>query len=280
MDIVIEMGLGSCISEWEPIAMELGKTNGVLVYERAGINKSEISTQDRTPTNIAKELKRLLDMIPHEEKLIVIGHSQGGLYASEFCGIIPEMVKGLILLDPLSKTDCRFKQELTPKELKQSGADKSKNFDMLKTLSKLGLKGFVKKTMRQAPPLYYAEYNEEQTSDIINSFVNITHLETCRKEYDLAHENKALNQMISKENYPNIPLILVTHCSEAAINENMEFGRNSREFATRIENMWQDIMKDYLEYSSNSKWIQAEKSTHYIHLMEPQLVKNAIEMLQ
>ena len=112
IDIVIEMGLGACIAEWESLARELGKDHGVLVYERAGINHSDKSDKERTPTNIAEELMNLLDGIPHDEKIVIIGHSQGGLYACEFCGIYPEIVKGLIL--PLIytgiATDKHFKE--------------------------------------------------------------------------------------------------------------------------------------------------------------------------
>jgi pimeloyl-ACP methyl ester carboxylesterase len=277
VDIVIEMGLGACIAEWESLAEELGKDHGVLVYERAGINHSDKSDKERTPTNIAKELMNLLDEIPHDEKIVIIGHSQGGLYAVEFCGIYPEIVKGLILLDPLSVEDNRFKKELTAKELKKSGADKSKNFIILETLARLGLKGLVKKIMIQAPPFYYAGFSEEQKEDILNSLVNITHLRTSREEYRLAHDEEALRNMVSKDDYPDIPIILVTHSSEEAIKENMEFGRNSRPFAVRIEELWQEIMKDYLDYSERAIWIQAKKSTHYIHLTEPEIIVESVD---
>ena len=279
VDVVIEMGLGACIAEWESLARELGKNHGVLVYERAGINHSDKSDEERTPTNIAEELKRLIDEIPHDEKIVIIGHSQGGMYASEFCGIYPEIVKGLILLDPLSIEDNRFKMELTARELKKSGADKSKNFIILEILVKLGLKGVVKKVMSQAPPFYYAGFSEEQKEDILNSLVNITHLNTCREEYRLAHDDEALRNMVSKNKFPDIPIILVTHSSEEAIKENMEFGGNSRPFAARIEQLWQEIMKEYLDYSERAIWMQAKKSTHYIHLTEPELIIESVNNL-
>ena len=279
VDVVIEMGLGACIAEWESLARELGKNHGVLVYERAGINHSDKSDEERTPTNIAEELKRLIDEIPHDEKVVIIGHSQGGMYASEFCGIYPEIVKGLILLDPLSIEDNRFKMELTARELKKSGADKSKNFIILEILARLGLKGVVKKVMSQAPPFYYAGFSEEQKEDILNSLVNITHLNTCREEYRLAHDDEALRNMVSKNEFPDIPIILVTHSSEEAIRENMEFGRNSRSFAVRIEQLWQEIMKVYLDYSERAIWMQAKKSTHYIHLTEPELIIESVNNL-
>lgn len=279
VDVVIEMGLGACIAEWESLARELGKNHGVLVYERAGINHSDKSDEERTPTNIAEELKRLIDEIPHDEKIVIIGHSQGGMYASEFCGIYPEIVRGLILLDPLSIEDNRFKMELTARELKKSGADKSKNFIILEILARLGLKGVVKKVMSQAPPFYYAGFSEEQKEDILNSLVNITHLNTCREEYRLAHDDEALRNMVSKNKFPDIPIILVTHSSEEAIRENMEFGRNSRSFAVRIEQLWQEIMKVYLDFSERAIWMQAKKSTHYIHLTEPELIIESVNNL-
>ena len=243
------------------------------------INYSGKSDRERTPTNIAKELMDLLDEIPHDKKLVIIGHSQGGLYASEFCGLYSEIVKGLILLDPLSKEDNRFKKELTAKEFKKSGVDKSKNFIVLEILTKFGMKGLVKRAMYQAPPFYYADFSKVQKEDILNSLVNIAHLRTCREEYRLAHDDAALKKLVSKEYYPDIPIILVTHSSEEAIRENMEFGRNSRPFATRIEQLWQEIMKEYLGYSKRAIWIQAKRSTHYIHLTEPELIIESVNTL-
>ena len=280
VDIVIEMGLGACIAEWEVLAGKLGENHGVLVYERAGINHSDRSDEERTPSNIAKELKNLLDQIPHDEKLLIIGHSQGGLYASEFCGLFPEIVKGLILLDPLSKEDIRFKKELTASELKRAGADKSKNFTVLETMVKLGLKGLVKKVMRKAPPFCYADFSGEEKEDILNSLVNISHLHTCREEYRLAHDEAVLKNMVSKDKYPYIPIILITHSSKAGIEEIMEFGRTSRPFAIKIEELWQEIMKDYLGYSKRSLWIHAKKGSHYIHLTEPEIIVESVNRIR
>jgi hypothetical protein len=56
----------------------------------------------------------------------------------------------------------------------------------------------------------------------------------------------------------------------------MNYGGSSREIAGRVENIWQEIMKEYLSFSNNTKWIEAKKSSHYMHLTEPELVKNSI----
>ena len=123
-------------------------------------------------------------------------------------------------------------------------------------------------------------FGGKQKEDILNSLVNITHLRTCKEEYRLAHDDAVLSNMVSKDNYPDIPIILVTHSSEEAIKENMEFGRNSRPFAVRIEQLWQEIMKVYLGYSEKAIWIQAKKSTHYIHLTEPEIIVESLNKVE
>ena len=123
--IVIEMGLGASMAEWNQLARRLSGQKTVLLYQRAGYGASSVSTLERTPGNIAMELRQLLEQIPHEEKVILLAHSQGGLYAWKFAKMYPNLVSRLILLDPLSPEDYRFRTELTEDEFKKSGADKT-----------------------------------------------------------------------------------------------------------------------------------------------------------
>lgn len=280
VSIVIEMGLGSALAEWMPMARQLSQKDGVLLYERAGIHRSLASMSERSPENIAKELYDLLKQIDHVEKLILIAHSQGGLYAQQFCRLYPNMVKGVFLLDPLSPLDNEFKMRLSPKEYQISGVDKSKNFSYMQMLAKLKLGFLTKKLLEKAPPFYYYHsYSKEEMKEILECADSVVHAKTALNEYQEAHEEKHLQSLSEKESFPDIPLILVTHSSELAIEENMNFGNHSKEFATKVEEMWQDIMKVYLTFSEKSAWIQAKKSTHYIHLTEPEIIMNALDEL-
>lgn len=114
---------------------------------------------------------------------------------------------------------------------------------------------------------------------ILNSYINRGHLRTCYQEYLLAHERENVEELMEKGNFPDIPLTLITHSSEYAIEESMKFGNNSSDFATKIENMWQDIMKEYLGFSKNVMHVQAEHSGHYIHLTEPELIVSEAEKM-
>lgn len=273
VEIVIEMGLGSCMSEWFPMARQLSQEYGVLVYERAGINKSAASTDVRTPKNIAQELYHLLNEVEHCERIILIAHSQGGLYAQQFCRLYPDLVEMVVLLYPLSAEDSRFKEKLTKKEYERSGVDKSLSFRVMKIFAKLKLGFVAKKMLKNAPPIYYYDgFSEEERNDILGCTDSVIHASTVLDEYYTSHDPEAIKGLAEKDGFPNIPLILITHTSELAIEENMKFGNNTKEFAEKIEGMWQEIMKGYLKYSDKSRWIQAKNSTHYIHLQEPEII--------
>lgn len=47
------------------------------------------------------------------------------------------------------------------------------------------------------------------------------------------------------------------HSSDFCIKETMEFGGATREVVEKVENIWQDIMKEYLLFSSKTKFLQA-----------------------
>lgn len=282
IDVVVEMGLGACLAEWQPFA-ERFTADGehtILVYERAGMQKSTPSTLERTPANIAAELAALLDALKVENKVILLGHSQGGLYAQQFARSYPDKVKALVVLDPLSAQDGLFKEKLTPKEFKQGGIDKFASLGPARTMAKLYLGGMIKAVMKSAPPMCYYAFRKEEAAYILSSYTKVATYDTMMAEYRLAHEPQHIAQLKVREGFPNIPVVLVTHTSELAIGETMQFGGATRETAEKVETLWQEIMGDVLTFSDRSAKLQAKKSTHYIHLMEPSVVEEAISLAE
>ena len=90
--VVVEMGLGASMAEWRQLAKRLSGQRTVLLYQRAGYGSSSVSTLERTPGNIAMELRQLLEQVPHEEKVTLLAHSQGGLYAWKFIQRFPKSI--------------------------------------------------------------------------------------------------------------------------------------------------------------------------------------------
>lgn len=272
VNLIIEIGLGATAGEWWHIADGLSQKYTVLLYERCKSTKNE-----RTPKNIANELSELLAMIPCEERIILLAHSQGGLYAQQFARLYPQRVKGIVLIDPLSANDNHYKELLTPKEQKQSGFDKTGNLVIMRHLAVLHLAFLIKALMRKAPPFYYYQDFSKDAEDYILTAITAPSLyASALEEYRLSHLEQHISHLKEKSGFPDIPLVLITHASEVSIKEIVEFGKASAEFANKVEELWQSLMKEYLSFSSVNRFVQAKNSGHFIHLTEPELIYSSL----
>lgn len=273
VNLVIEMGLGSSMAEWRQFAAKQAGKYTVLLYQRAGYGASSTSTLERTPENIAAELYFLLQQVGHDRKVTVLAHSQGGLYAWKFAKMYPDLVDKLVLLDPLSPEDYRFRMELTAEEFRKSGVDKTTGLRLNLRLTKLHLGWLVRRTMRTAPPFYYYKgFSKAETADILSEIGKPQTYQTALAEYAAAHDMKQLAGLLDKGNRLNIPVILVTHNSDIAEKEIREFGGASETQAKKIEALWQEVMQTYLTCTPDGTLIRAENSSHYMHLTDSELI--------
>jgi pimeloyl-ACP methyl ester carboxylesterase len=152
--IVIETAMGTSSAEWWHLAEAWSKKYCILTYDRAGYGLSENSKQERTPENAARELNELLIKLGIG-KAIFLGHSLGGLYVYQYSRLFPGKVQALILLDPVSPDNRRFKKELSKEEYFKSGVDKSRNMRTAYILCSLGLGWAFKPLLKKSPPFYY-----------------------------------------------------------------------------------------------------------------------------
>ena len=255
INLVIEMGLGAVAGEWWHIADCLSKQFTVLLYER-GRNISK----PRSPKNIAVELHTLLQNLPCSSKVTLLAHSQGGLYAQQFARMYPDMVSGIVFVDPLSAKDNTYKTVFqTVEEQKKSGFDKSENFVIMRKLASWHLGFVIKLIMRKAPPFYYYDqFPKEAKKYILNELTKVSLHDASLEEYRLTHEEKEIFQLKEKGDFPQLPIVLITHGSEFEIREIMEFGQTTKDFATKVEELWQSLMQEYLTFSEKSALLRAE----------------------
>ena len=276
IDLVIEMGLGAVAGEWWHIAEQLSKQFTVLLYER-GRNISRA----RSPKNIAEELHALLMELSCKNKITFLAHSQGGLYVQQFARMYPDMVRGIVFIDPLSANDNTYRSVfLTAEEQKKSGFNKSESFVIMKKMASWHLGSLIKLIMRKAPPFYYYDhFSPEAKKYILNELTKAELHGTALEEYRLAHEEKEICQLKEKGDFPQIPIVLITHGSEFEIKEIMEFGRTTKEFAVKVEELWQSLMQEYLTFSEQSVLLRADNSGHYIHLTDFAVIMQALQRI-
>ena len=99
--VVFESGFGQGGGVWKDVVADLGVQCRCVTYARAGLGKSGT---DGKPKSIAEHLQDLAAVIdavaPDKGKVVLVGHSYGGLLATEFARLHPERLQGLVLVDP------------------------------------------------------------------------------------------------------------------------------------------------------------------------------------
>ena len=95
--VVLEIGLGGPLEEWELVQPEVARFTKVFAYDRIGAVelKSKVTGQD-----VARELHLALHKSGVEPPYLLVGQSAGGMYNRVFASLYPNEVAGMVLLDP------------------------------------------------------------------------------------------------------------------------------------------------------------------------------------
>ena len=97
--VVLEAGSGLAYTNWEAVQAGLAPITTVCSYDRSGLGWSETGSTEPSANQAANELSALLQASGIAGPWILVGHSLGGLYASQFLNLRPEKVAAVVLLD-------------------------------------------------------------------------------------------------------------------------------------------------------------------------------------
>lgn len=98
--VVFESGFGQGAGAWNDVIADLGAECRCIAYARAGLGKSGTDGKPKTIGQHLQDLAAVMDALVPDRKVILVGHSYGGLLATEFARAHPERVQGLVLVDP------------------------------------------------------------------------------------------------------------------------------------------------------------------------------------
>jgi pimeloyl-ACP methyl ester carboxylesterase len=99
---------------------------------------------------------------------------------------------------------------------------------------------------------------------------------TLIKEYSFIENDKILKNLEIIPESIHVPLYLICHTPEIMKKEIEYYGNTDNKTSTKIENLWVEIMREYLKLSNKSNFIQARNSGHSIHLTDPEIIWNVI----
>jgi len=102
--IVLEAGGGEFSDAYQEIQDTLANLTNtrVISYDRSGFGKSELGPDDFIAIDEVNALKKCLELQGFKNKYILVGHSYGGLLVQLFASQYPDLVSGLVLIDPMN----------------------------------------------------------------------------------------------------------------------------------------------------------------------------------
>ncbi|MCZ8196510.1 MAG: alpha/beta hydrolase [Flavobacterium sp.] len=99
--IVFESGLGDDHKVWKDksVANNIAKSSDVLLYDRAGYGKSDINNEARTISKLRTELESVINKFSNGRKVILVGHSLGGMIIRDYAIQNPTKTAALLFVD-------------------------------------------------------------------------------------------------------------------------------------------------------------------------------------
>jgi len=102
--IILEAGGGEYSDAYQAVQDTLAERTGmrVMSYDRSGFGQSELGPDEFNAIDEIAALKKCLEVQGFKDKFILVGHSYGGLLIQLFTLQYPELVSGLVLIDPMN----------------------------------------------------------------------------------------------------------------------------------------------------------------------------------
>lgn len=271
--IVFESGLGGHYNDWHLVADAIESEATLVTYHRAGYADSISSYASRTTEQIAEELNSMLEEIRVKNKIILVGHSFGGLCVQHFVRLYPDKVKGVVLVDSTSANFNNLYSLDLPVLFSHIAIEK-----LVENWNNLS-----KKTVSELYDLMNPVLSDEQLKLPKELHMAIEVFSTNPRTYKtMASETKnwglSSEQIKVSADFPDIPLYVIARNSEVSVKFYKDRGIPEAE-AVAYEDIWRKLQVEHSLLSKKGKFIIAEGSDHIIQLEKPKVIIDCIREL-
>ena len=272
--VVIIPGMGGSIYEWMNIIDKISLYTKVIAIHRAGIGNSGLNNEGSNTMTAAKDLNILLDKLNIKEKVILVGHSYGGLCVQNFARMYPEKVDSVVLVESASmhRGDRYDKLETLISDESTSDEVYIKLWTKYSKYSKEQLIEEVKPKLSGADFKLPINMQKELIEFYVRPEIYINQLSEI---IDLRNN---VRYMSKYGDFPNCTLIILIEDPIYSINEMIEEGIPKIE-SERIEKLSQELSSGLKELSSKSEVRVIKNSNHCINETQPDAIIDAIKDL-
>jgi pimeloyl-ACP methyl ester carboxylesterase len=114
--VVFETGFTGGIPLYWKLQDRIAEHTRTLVYERAGLGRSDPGPQPRTAEQMARDLHSLLAALDIRPPVVLVGHSAGGLFMRVFAHDYPAEVAAMVFIDPATEASYERMRQSSPKD--------------------------------------------------------------------------------------------------------------------------------------------------------------------
>jgi len=252
--VVLESGFGGWSIDWAAIQPRIAKFARVCSYDRAGMGYS-----DRGPSNVtsrtgtAYDLHTLLERANVNPPYVFAGHSLGGIFVREFARLYPKETAGLVFVDSTHEEIAKS----VPKKQFDKAMSQLRQLRFARYLMPFGVQRLLGLSISNAPELPKADRAQAKAIGYRSSsyFALYDGMKTLVEENDAG--------TLKLDPIPDVPLTVIA--SEENLND-PEFGR-----------AWNKLQHAFLKLTSDSKYVVAKGSGHFVAVDKPHVVLDAIE---
>jgi len=97
--VILEAGAFGTSADWQFVLNDLSLGGRVCAYDRAGLGRSPGADKPKDVQSRARQLAELLDQMGETGPVILVGHSNGALYAEAFARMWPTRVAGVVYVN-------------------------------------------------------------------------------------------------------------------------------------------------------------------------------------
>jgi pimeloyl-ACP methyl ester carboxylesterase len=272
--VVIMPGMGCSIYDWIDIVDEISEHAKVIAIHRPGVGNSEPHIKGSNTFIASKDLYYLLLELDIEEKVILVGHSYGGLCVQHFARLYPSKVESIVLVESASiDRGDKFDKLQTPI------SDETTSDEVYIELWTKYSKYTKERLIKEVKP----ELSQKQLklpiniqNELLEFYVRPEIYKTQLSELlDLKNTVMTIN---NAGDFPDCPLIILVEDPEYSIKEMIEEGIPKIE-AERIEELSQKLSYGLKELSNRSELRIIKNSNHCINETSPDAVVDSIRKL-
>lgn len=245
--IVFESGLGTPMGHWDKVLEGVSKLAPLVTYDRPGIGQSEPNDKMPTLKNVADQLAQILQHLELKPPYVLVGHSLGGLYVRGFAVYYPEMLAGLVIIDPADFTETH--------------QNKRDYYDVL-------------------------NWEEAKVDSLIQAFIDKRKMRQEQAPLPIKRESQVLEELREKEfkevmesKLPNIPVHILTggrfdmpqKFRSKEYDDEALFRSKMRHRVLRWTDVIQSVDKGMLFYSGDAG--------HFVHYDDPELLISSVKIV-